>query len=97
MNETENVVLLRLAALRDSLITYANPEFLKKLLDLCEALGTDRNSFVKQFKFWLEKNGEDCRYAAMAKNFFLADQSEIVAKEINWLYHNWSKFYEDAE
>jgi len=94
MNDPRNDTLLKLASLRDSLIQFAKPEVLKKILDLCEALGTDRNSFVKQFKFWAEKNGEDCRYAAMAKQFFLQDQAESVAKQINWLYHNWSKYYE---
>jgi len=95
MNDPRNETLLKLAALRESLIEFAKPKVLSKLIDLAEALGTERNSFVKQFKFWSEKNGEDCRYAAMAKQFFLNDQAKTVAKEINWLYHSWSKHYEE--
>ena len=87
--------LLKLASLRESLINFAKPEVLKKLLDLCEALGTNRNSFVKQFEFWSRKNGPECRYSELAKEFFLRDQATSVAKEINWLYHNWSKHYEE--
>ena len=94
MNDPRNDTLLKLASLRDSLTTLVKPDVLKHLVDLAQALGTDRNSFVKQFKFWVEKNGEDCRYAAMAKQFFLQDQAENVAKQINYLYHNWSKHYE---
>ena len=94
MNDPRNDTLIKLASLKDSLTTLTKPQILKNLVDLAEALGTDRNSFVKQFKFWVEKNGSDCRYAAMAKQFFLDDQAESVAKQINWLYHNWSKHYE---
>jgi hypothetical protein len=95
MNDPRNESLLRLAALRESLIQFVKPKIFSKLIDLCEALGTDRNSFIQQYKFWLEKNGPDCRYAAMTKEFFLKDQAKGVAKEINWLYHNFSKYYED--
>jgi len=94
MNDLRHDTLLKLASLRDSLTMIVKPDVLKHLVDLAQFLGTDRNSFVKQFKFWVEKNGEDCRYAAMAKQFFLQDQAESVAKQINWLYHNWSKHYE---
>lgn len=94
MNDPRSQTLLKLASLRDTLITLTKPNILKKLIDLTEALGTDRNSFLKQFEFWTQKNGEDCRYAAMAKQFFLKEQAKSVAKEINWLYHNWSKYYE---
>jgi len=95
MNDPRNDTLLKLASLRESLIRFIKPENFSKLVDLCESLGTDRNSFLKQFKFWSEKNGEDCRYAAMAKQFFLEDQAKTVAKEINSLYHNFSKYYEE--
>lgn len=94
MSDARNDTLLRLAALRDSLVQIMNPRVMSKIVDLTEALGTDRNTFLSQFQFWLKKNGDDCRYAAMAKNFFLQDQAEVVAKEINWLYHNFSKDYE---
>ena len=97
MDDPRNLTLTKLADLRESLISFAKPRILEKLLDLCEALGTDRNSFVKQFKFWLDKNGPDCRYANMARQFFIQDQAESVANEINWLYHNWSKYYEEGK
>ena len=95
MNDPRNDTLIRLAALRDSLTIITKPEILRNLVDLAQFLGTDHNSFVKQFKFWVEKNGNDCRYAAMAKEFFLKDQAKDVAKQINYLYHNFSKQYED--
>lgn len=87
--------MLRLAALRESLKHFVNPTVLAKIVDLCEALGTNRNSFLAQYKFWSNKNGNDCRYAATAKQFFLEDQAETIAKEVNWLYHNFAKHYED--
>jgi hypothetical protein len=97
MNDSRNETLLRLAALRETLISFAQPQVLNKILDLCETLGTKRDSFLKQFKFWIEKNGSDCRYAAMAKNFFLEEEAKAVAKEIIWLYDNWAKFYKEKE
>lgn len=87
--------LLALSKLKETVSNFTNPEVLKKFLDIREALGGDRSSFVDQYKFWTEKNGADCRYAAMAKNFFLQEQAFKVAAAINWLYHNWSKFYEN--
>lgn len=87
-------ILLKLASLKESLGNFIKPQILKKIVELSEALGTDKNSFVKQFKFWVEKNGPDCRYAEMAKQFFLDDQAKSVAESINWLYHNWSNKYE---
>jgi hypothetical protein len=87
-------ILLFLSTFKSDIEQFTNPEVLKKFLDLREALGGDRKSFVDQYKFWIEKNGSDCRYAAMAKNFFLKEQANNVAKAINELYHSWSKFYE---
>ena len=94
MNDPRNDTLLKLAFLRESLLKFTKPQVLKKIINLQEALGTDKNAFIQQFKFWIQKNGTDCRYAAMAKQFFLEDQATRVAEQINWLYHNWSKFYE---
>lgn len=91
----DHLTLIRVAALRESLKEFINPKVLRKIVDLCEALGTDRSSFISQYKFWSNKNGEDCRYAAMAKKFFLDDQAEGVAKEIIYLYHNFAKRYEE--
>lgn len=87
--------LIILAELRDHLLGIMQPELLEKLAGLLEAMGGDKNSFVHQFRTWVEKNGEDCRYASMAKNFFLQDQAENVAKMICVLYHDWAKAYEN--
>jgi hypothetical protein len=91
---TDEDILLVLSNFKEDINRFTDPEVLKKFLDFREALGGERNSFVTQYKYWIEKNGSDCRYAAMAKNFFLQEQAEKVAAAINWLYHNWSKFYE---
>ena len=71
-----------------------NPKVLSKLGDLLEELGGDRKSFVQQYKFWIKKNGPDCRYASFAKQFFLDDHAENVAQSIIALYHMWAKYYE---
>lgn len=91
---TDDNILLVLAEFREDINKFTDPEVLKKFLDFREALGGDRNSFVTQYKFWIEKNGPDCRYAAMAKNFFLQEHAEKVAEAICWLYKNWACFYE---
>jgi hypothetical protein len=88
-------ILLVLAEFKEDIVKFTDPEVLKKFLDFREALGGDRDSFVTQYKVWLQKNGPDCRYAAMCKNFFLKEQAEKVAQAINWLFYNWSRFYEN--
>lgn len=85
--------LLDLAYLRDNLLSLMKPEVLSSLADLLQALGTD-NSFVHQFRTWVEKNGSDCRYAQYARQFFLDDHAENVALEICKLYNNWAKYYD---
>ena len=94
MTDPRNETLFKLAELRESLKTFMKPEILSKFGDLLEALG-DQKSFVQQYKFWIEKNGQDCRYAAFSKEFFLRDHAKSVAKSINYLYHNWARFYEE--
>ena len=86
--------LFKLADLRESLKSFMKPEVLESLADLLESLGGDGGSPVQQYKFWIEKNGPDCRYASFAKQFFLDDHAENVAKYIIWLYHSWAKAYE---
>lgn len=89
--------LLVMGDLKKSLELITNPEILKKLIDLREALSADQEGnekkWIEQYKFWLEKNGADCRYAAMVKEFFLKEQAGAIAETINWLHDNWSKFY----
>lgn len=86
--------IIKIAELRDNLLSLMQPEVLSKLADLLESLGGDRNSFAIQYRTWIQTNGPDCRYASMAKNFFLKEQAEGIAKEICNLYHNWAKVYE---
>jgi hypothetical protein len=89
--------LVNLGKLRESLKLLMNPELLGKLADLLEAMGSDKNSFLKQFNFWLEKNGEDCRYAEIAKQFFIEEEAEGIAKQIITLYHDWARYYENKK
>jgi hypothetical protein len=89
--------MVELAHLRESLRNILHVQVLKNLTDLLEGLGGDRDSFVSQYNHWVKKNGPDCRYAAYAKEFFLRDQAESVAKSIIWLYHNFAKAYEKEE
>lgn len=74
------------------------PEILKALAEFLEHTAYGDNidsSLVERYQWFCEnsENGPDCRYAAMAKTFFLEDQAVNVANDINWLYENWSKFY----
>ena len=87
-------MLLEIAKFKDNLQSLMDPKVLSKLAELLKALGPERNSFLSQYKFWIEKNGPNCRYAAMAKCLFEQDVAENVAKEIISLYHNWAKHYE---
>lgn len=89
-----NEILLKLSQFKKSLKLLMNPKVLKHLASLLEAFGPGQRSFVEQFEFWVEKNGKDCKYATLAKEFFLQDNAENVAKEIIYLYHNWAKHYE---
>lgn len=92
-----NEILIRLSKLKKSLNSLMNPDILKKLASLLDAFGPGNRSFVEQFEFWVEKNGSDCRYATMAKEFFLQENASGVAKEICYLYNNWAKFYEKGD
>lgn len=89
--------LIELAKLRESLRNILHVQVLKNLTDLLEAMGGDRDSFVSQYNHWVKSNGPNCRYAAYAKEFFLRDQAESVAKSIIWLYHNFACHYENKE
>jgi len=90
----QNETMLNLAALHENLKTMMKPEVLTKFTELLESIGSPDGSMLERFKFFLEKNGSDCRYAAMAKEFFLKDHASGCAKAICWLYHNWAKNYE---
>lgn len=91
--------LTKLSDLRKSLRQLIQPEILNELANFLEATGGNTNSpsLVEKYDWFVHnsENGPDCRYAAMAKNIFLNDEAEETAKSINYLYHNWSKHYED--
>ena len=93
---TTDKVLVNLAHLRENLVKLMNPEVLKKFADFLEATGNSDGSMLQRFKWFVEnsENGADCKYAAMAKDFFLESQAEECAKAIIWLYKNWAKHYE---
>lgn len=94
----QNDILIKLSHLRKSLRQIIQPEILTELANFLEATGGNDNnpSLVEKYEWFCtnSENGPDCRYAAMAKNIFLADEAYNVAKSINYLYHNWSKHYE---
>jgi hypothetical protein len=94
MNTTDQT-MLNLATFRENLRKMMNPEVLKEFANFLEATGDD-NSLLTRYKWFCEKgeNGPNCRYAILAKEFFLKDHAAGAAKAINWLYHNWAKFYE---
>ena len=90
--------LITLSKLRQHLKIYLRADILKHLAQFLEitANAADDGSLIERYQWFCNnsENGPDCRYAAMAKDFFLRDQAKGVAKTINWLYHNFSKRYE---
>ena len=88
-----NEILLRLSQFKKSLKSLMDPKILEKLVSLLEAFGDKSTTSVEQFEFWIQKNGDDCRYATIAKEIFLNDNASNVAKEIIYLYENWAKYY----
>lgn len=89
-------VILNLAVFRENLHKMMKPEILQKFAEFLESTGSDNHSMLERYKWFCEnsENGPDCRYAGMAKEFFLKDQADGAAKAIIWLYHNWAKSYE---
>ena len=74
------------------------PEVLNKFADFIEITGND-SSMIERYKWFAENSeeGSSCRYARMAKDFFLRDHAGAVAEAIVWLYHNWAKEYEKGK
>jgi hypothetical protein len=89
--------MLNLAVFRENIRKMMNPEVLSQFANFLEATGSADSGFLSRYKWFAEngENGADCRYAVMAKEFFLRDEAAGAAKAINWLYHNWAKHYED--
>lgn len=81
--------------LRQRLRSLLQPEILSALADLLEATGGDESN-IDKYKVFVAKSteGEDCRYARIAKELFLKNEAGNVAQSVNWLYENWSKFYQ---
>ncbi len=97
MPKTTDLTMLNLATLRENLKKMMTPKVLSKLAELLEVTDNPDSSMLERFKTISNASefGGDCRYAQAAKEFFLQDQAEAAAKAINWLYHNWSKTYEE--
>ena len=97
MPKTTDLTMLNLAALRENLKKMMRPEILSIFAEFLEVTDDSDGSMLHRFKTISEisEYGGDCQYAQAAKEFFLKDQAEAAAKAINWLYHNWSKTYEE--
>jgi hypothetical protein len=89
--------MLNLATLRENLQKMMKPAILSKFAKFLEVTDNPNGSMLERFKKITETSeyGGDCKYAQMAKEFFLKDQAAEAARAINWLYHNWSKTYEE--
>ena len=85
-------VLLNLNTLRLALKSFMKPEVLGKFADLVDEMGGDQG-LVERYDFFSKnsENGSDCRYARMAKHYFLEERADNVAKLIVWLHNNWAK------
>lgn len=96
MKETDRT-LFKLAELKESLSALMDPKVLGMMASLLDSFGGKGKTSIEQYKFWIEKNGSNCRYAAIAKEFFLNDNASNVAKDIISLYDNWAKYYIEKE
>lgn len=94
---SQDDTLIVLSRFRKNIKDMMSPQVLEELAKFLEATQYGDASLVERYDWFCNnaENGPDCRYAAMAKNLFLADQAETVAATINWLYHNFSKVYEE--
>jgi hypothetical protein len=87
----ENDMMLVLERLRSSLDDFFKPETLDGFLKLREALGGD-SGLVARYKWFSENSelGSNCRYAKMAKHYFLEENGENVIMLIKYLYDNFA-------
>lgn len=82
--------LLALHELKKELLAFMQPEVLKKAAEMLELLGDGGN--VDKYEYFLnhsELRG-DCRYAQLAKEFFLKEDGETAKELVGWLYKNWA-------
>jgi hypothetical protein len=91
MSHTDHASLMNLEALRQNLQKLMDPKVLDHFASLLEAMNNENGSLLERYQFFANKNGQDCRYAVMAKEFFEKDYASDCATAINWLYHNWSQ------
>ena len=94
-DDTDNV-MYKLAEFRDNLASLMDTQVLGKLAEfLTDTISEDVEALSK-YKWMVENSvdGLDCKYAAVAKNFFLENCAENAAKTICWLYNNWAKMYD---
>jgi hypothetical protein len=95
MSKATDLTMLNLATLRKNLKAFMNPKVLSKLAEFLEVSDDPKGSMLERFEAITRTSeyGGDCKYAQMAKTFFLKNQAEDCARAINWLYDNWSKHY----
>jgi len=88
--------LLNLAQFRENIQKLMKPEVLEKLAEFLEATRYEDSSMLTRYKWFVEngENGAACKFALLAREFFLKDQADNAAKAVIWLYHNWAKTYE---
>lgn len=97
MPKATDLTMLNLSTLRTNLKKMMRPEILSKFTEFLEVTENSDGSMLERFKRITETSeyAADCKYAVMAKEFFLKDQAEAAAKALCWLYHNWAKTYEE--
>ena len=90
--------LLDIKAYVENLKHLMDPQVLQHLADFLAATeSNNQSSMLDRYKWFSDKNGEDCYYATKAKEFFELDQAKHAAKAIVWLYHTWAKQYEKGK
>jgi hypothetical protein len=95
-DEQIHEALMSLAKFRKNLRALMDPQVLEHLAKFLESTGEEDHGMLERYEWFSEnsENGPDCRYALMAKKFFLRDQATDVAETISWLYHNFANTYE---
>jgi hypothetical protein len=97
MPKPTDLTMLNLSTLRENLKKMMKPKILSKFTEFLEVTENHDGAMLERFKRISETSeyATDCKYAQMAKEFFLKDQADAAAKAICWLYHNWSCHYEE--
>jgi phosphopantetheinyl transferase (holo-ACP synthase) len=95
--KSTDLTILNLATFRENLKKMMKPEILSHFMRFLECTENNNGSMLERFKLLTETSeyAADCKYAQMAKEFFLKDQAEACAKALCWLYKNWARIYEE--